>query len=132
SSAFHTYDELYENIEKNSLIGNSTFIKVEYLSGHNSWYYNKPGSSGIAASKPAFISNGDLFEEISKLSKEIELSEKEENPTYNLKYLSNNIISICEREENNPFAKQPLIIIKENSKMDNLEKMEETLRVIKA
>jgi hypothetical protein len=43
SAAFHTYPALFTHTKHRTIVENSTFPSVEVLSGHEAWYYQKPG-----------------------------------------------------------------------------------------
>jgi hypothetical protein len=48
SPAFATSKELFRHMTAASLVQHSTFPDVASLAGHRAWYYNRPGSVGIA------------------------------------------------------------------------------------
>lgn len=50
SPAFHSHVALYQYTDSCELIENSTFVTPDKLVGHKSWNYDRPGTSGIAAS----------------------------------------------------------------------------------
>tara|TARA_B110001450_G_scaffold246986_1_gene261563 strand:+ start:90 stop:953 length:864 start_codon:yes stop_codon:yes gene_type:complete len=96
-AAFHHYDDLFAHTENGTLIENSTFVNVERLYGHHKWIYDQPGSIGFAMSEPEFIEDNNLFDEIEKSIKTFEI--ENDNPSINLKALSNVIIEICEESD---------------------------------
>ena len=96
-AAFHHYNDLFAHITNGTLVENSTFVKVERLKGHHKWIYDQPGSIGFAMSEPEFIKDNYLFDEIEKSIKTFAI--ETDNPSNNLKVLSNAIIEICEESD---------------------------------
>lgn len=55
SPAFDTHSDLDDLTENRQIVEQSSFVNVERMKGHHTWNYDKPGTSGIAASKPEWI-----------------------------------------------------------------------------
>ncbi len=67
-AAFHTLTELYFHIQNQSLVDNSTFVKVHRLSNHNKWVYNRPGTFGLACSEIEKVEDKNFKENLKDLS----------------------------------------------------------------
>jgi hypothetical protein len=65
--AFHTHDELYRATNNKQLVERSNFAPIDRLSGHDTWNYKYPGSSGIAHSEPERIEGPNFQELLSQL-----------------------------------------------------------------
>lgn len=63
---FGTYEELYNYIREGKVIENTSFPKVDILSGHSHWYY-RDARSGIAHSEPKEEKSFSIFELIERL-----------------------------------------------------------------
>lgn len=105
-SAFHRYSDLFHHIEHNSLVENSTFVKVDKLDKHTKWIYDKPGSIGYAMSTPEEIDERPLLEEINSIADNFVVDN--DIPIDNLKTISIAISEICEELNNNEIAKEVL------------------------
>lgn len=106
-SAFHLYSDLFQHIENNSIVENSTFVKVQNLDNHSKWVYDKAGSEGIALSKPVRIDNKPLFDEINSVEENFTV--ENDNPRDNLRIISRAITELSEELSNeNEIAKEIL------------------------
>lgn len=64
SAAFHTLNDLYRYTRMGAVPQYSTFPPARVLAGHKSWYYQKPGAEGVAASSPVLITEKPLLAQI--------------------------------------------------------------------
>jgi len=104
-SAFHTYEDLYHHTENNSLVNNSTFVKVDKLDNHSKWIYDRAGSIGIAMSEPERIEDNYLFDEIDGSVENFTV--ENDDPLTNLRIIYNAINEICgELSEDNVIARE--------------------------
>jgi hypothetical protein len=69
---FHELGPLYDHIEKQAIVENSSFVRPTRMKGHHHWNYDKPGCVGAATSEPEAIEDADF---ITLLSKAVENSE---------------------------------------------------------
>lgn len=110
---FNNQQDLYNHTVNNSVVEHSTFPKVSKLSGHSKWYFDRPGSIGVANPDFEFFDEVDLIKEISKL-REKEGRFNNEKMSSNLHRLSKSINSVVEKNSNqflaNQFASNKLII----------------------
>ena len=65
--AFHRLSQLYAHTVKGTIVPNSTFPEAKKLSGHRSFYYTKPGGSGITNDDPEIIEGAGLEDLLSRL-----------------------------------------------------------------
>lgn len=94
-SAFHLYSDLYNHTTNNSLVQNSTFVKVEKLDSHSKWVYDRPGSMGIALSEPElFDEEIPLFDEINNIQGNFNV--ENDTASTNLELISNSIMEISQ------------------------------------
>ena len=68
SPAFHTREEFWEVHKTQSFVENSNFCQPHKLSGHASYTYVAPGTTGIAHSEPEEVVSKGLMEELQRLS----------------------------------------------------------------
>lgn len=68
--AFNTRGDLYAHTVGRSIVQHSTFPSVLKLKSHEAWYYNVPGSIGIANPNPELIEEQSLLDRIAALSRE--------------------------------------------------------------
>ena len=59
-AAFHEHSQLFAHTCRGTIAANSTFPSVLSLSGHDAWYYNKPGATGVANPDPTAIEEPSL------------------------------------------------------------------------
>ncbi len=64
SPTFHQHQDLFRHTRTGSIADHSTFPSVGALKGHDSWYYNLRGASGIAHSVPEEIKELPLEQRI--------------------------------------------------------------------
>lgn len=115
--AFHKHKDLYLNTRNNSLIQNSTFIRVERLEGHHKWVYHCSGSTGIACSEAEKIEDKFLFDEISNSLENRDNIKSDANE--NLSFIEKSIIEITtESSKNNPIANEIML------RYDNIRNLE--------
>lgn len=100
--AFGTHEELYRYTREKNIICNTSFPKVNDLSGHSSWYYCD-ATSGIACSEPEEETTISIFELIEEFILMSDYAQKidGENDFYssvyeNLSFLSNTIVRTLE------------------------------------
>lgn len=112
SPAFDTLDLLYEHTQKQTIVENSTFVKVEKMAGHHEWNYDKPGTRGLAQSEPEFIEDRPFKELLVSLS---EYYNPQSNLEENLMYLHKITFSTCqELSSSNPLARH---VVKINERL---------------
>ena len=100
SAAFHSHKDLFQYIESQSLVDNSTFVKVNRMVKHKKWVYNQAGSVGIACSEIEIIQDDDFRHLIALASKG---NDSERNPLDNLLSLEKSTIqAIIEINDKNP------------------------------
>lgn len=98
-SAFHLYNDLYTHTTNNTLVQNSTFVKVDKMNNHSKWVYDSPGSNGIALSEPKLFSDEvSLFDEISNIQDDFTVENDEAQ--INLKIISDSLLEICKELRN--------------------------------
>ncbi len=103
SPAFDTYDDLYHLTTAGQVVDNSSFIKVQRMSGHDSWNYDAPGTKGIAESEAEAIEDEDFYHQISRL---LEAGNQNADPREELKKLHGVVVSVCKDLSNeNPLAR---------------------------
>lgn len=108
SPAFHLINDLYSNTRNNTLIENSTFVRVERLNGHHKWVYDCSGSNGIACSEPERIEDEYFLNVINNAVEEN--IDKKNNSNENLSLLEQGILEITnENRKTNPIANEILI-----------------------
>jgi len=61
SPAFHSHVSLYQHTDNGTMVENSTFVTPDTLMGHKSWNYDRPGTTGIAASIPSSHHGPDFY-----------------------------------------------------------------------
>lgn len=66
---FGTYEELYRYTREGNMIDNTSFPKIDTLSGHSHWYYCD-AENGIAHSEPEEEKSFNIFELIERLKQE--------------------------------------------------------------
>ena len=117
SPTFHLIKDFYLHTSNNTLVENSTFVRVERLNNHHKWVYDCPGSTGIACSKPERIEEEFLLNEIDN---KVEKSSNEQvGSKDSLNILKQSILEITkESSESNPIANGILIRFKEIQKME--------------
>jgi hypothetical protein len=67
---FHEQRILYLHTRKRTIVQNSTFPSVGRLSGHNAWYYQEEGSTGVANPNPERIEEPSLMDRLRHLVEE--------------------------------------------------------------
>lgn len=60
-AAFHKNIDLFRHTRCRSIIQNSTFPSAKLLSGHEAWYYDRPGAVGAANPDPEILEEPDLL-----------------------------------------------------------------------
>lgn len=60
SPAFNTHSDLDDFTESKQIVEKSSFVNVERMEGHHTWNYDRPGTSGIAASELEWIDDEDF------------------------------------------------------------------------
>jgi hypothetical protein len=68
STAFDTFDELYDYTEHGTIVEHASFVRVQRMNGHSDWNFDEPGSRGVATSKPEPIDDPPLGSEIDRLA----------------------------------------------------------------
>lgn len=124
--AFHTLDELYNHTEAQTVVENSSFVKVDRLRNHKHWSYHQAGTSGIAHSEPEFIEDIPLYSMIERLAEE---SVEENQSAYeNLRYLHEVAVEACQEiQAHNPIAKYYLRLHGRLMRLDELYEVEESI-----
>lgn len=112
SPAFDTLDQLYDCTQNHTIVENSNFVKVEKMTDHHQWNYDRPGTQGLALSEPEFVEDSP-FEQLL-----IELAEAH-NPQADVEkellLLHKDTFTICqELASTNPLAR---FIVKTNERL---------------
>ncbi|MBW2044713.1 MAG: hypothetical protein JRI96_07475 [Deltaproteobacteria bacterium] len=114
---FHIVKDLYDHIKNNTMVQNSTFPPVIRLKSHKSWIYQEPGIKGWAYSKPEFVEEAFLLEQITSMYKKEGISEGDElwKSKQNLQKLVNIIYETLTEKANqyNPRVKEYLFWFEE-------------------
>lgn len=129
SPAFHLQSDLFNHITHRTLVDNSTFVQVHYLTNHKKWVYNQAGSSGIACSEMEYISDKPIRELILIAS---DSNNSNDNILDNLTSLESSSLQVIEElSEINPiknkFTKRRQRFIEFLSKIDD-NKMNSAVR----
>ncbi|MGF1831495.1 hypothetical protein L4D04_20435 [Photobacterium angustum] len=128
SPAFHTLDKLYDFTEAQTVVENTSFVKVERLQNHKKWNYFKSGSSGVAHSEPEEIEDLPFYEMINKA---VEHNDNDENFSENLRLLHQCALDVCnETHEHNPVSKYYLRLHNRLMRMDEIFEIEETIHYV--
>ncbi|MDO9592201.1 MAG: hypothetical protein U0998_09135 [Moraxellaceae bacterium] len=128
SPAFHTLDDLYDHTEAQTVVENSSFVKVERLHNHKQWSYYQPGTSGVAHSEPEFIEDVSLYSMIEQAG---EFGEENENVSENLHFLYKMTVEACQEiQEHNPIAKYYLRLHGRLMRLDGSYELEETFHYV--
>lgn len=99
SPAFHLQQNLYNHTSNQTIVENSTFPKASALSGHSKWYYDTPGTSGVANPDFEFIEGEDLFKKIEIFRQSKGKSNKNDS-IENLQKIANRILNVVETQSN--------------------------------
>ncbi len=103
SPAFNTLDLLYEYTQNQKIVENSSFVKVNRMTGHRHWNYNCPGTQGVASSEPELIED-TTFEDL--LKELLEAYDPEANVEEGIFFLHKTTFVICqELSGENPLAR---------------------------
>lgn len=128
SPAFHTLDNLYDYTEAQTIVENTSFVKVERLHNHKQWNYYQSGTSGVAHSEPEYIEDEPFYSMIEQARK---ISQKNEDFSENLRFLHNMTIESCQEiQEHNPIAKYYLRLHGRLMRMNELYELEETIHYV--
>ena len=128
SPAFHTLDNLYDYTEAQTIVENTSFVKVERLHNHKQWNYYQSGTSGVAHSEPEYIEDVPFY---SMIEQAREISQKNDDFSENLRFLHNMTIESClEIQEHNPIAKYYLRLHGRLMRMNELYELEETIHYV--
>lgn len=90
SPTFHTFSQLYAHTKLGTVIDNSTFPDVSFLTGHSRWYYDVPGGTGMANPNPEFHDGPSLEQIIERLHANRE--GESDNAAEQLRNLSKSVI----------------------------------------
>lgn len=103
SPAFDTLDLLYEYTQNQKIIENSSFIKVNKMTGHRHWNYDCPGTRGVVSSEPELIDDSSFVNLLQELA---EAHNPETNAEEEILILHKVTFNICqELAEENPLAR---------------------------
>lgn len=106
--AFYTYNDLFQYTSLNTMIENSTFVKVKKLNGHVKWAFDSPGTNGVAYSIPKKIIDKEFNAQISELSQSNYKEEfNNQKAEISLIHLENNLSKMLYDEE---LSSNPIII----------------------
>jgi hypothetical protein len=105
SPAFHLQQNLYNHTSNQTIVENSTFPKASALTGHSKWYYDSPGTSGVANPDFEFIDGEDIFKKIESLRQEKGII-KRGYTIENLIELANKILKVVESQSEDFRASQ--------------------------
>lgn len=87
---FHKQQQLFNHTKNRTIIENSNFPEVIKLKGHKTWYFDKPGTSGVANPDFKAVNGRPLLQRLQSMrQKEGEFSANNFND--NLIVLANNI-----------------------------------------
>lgn len=67
-AAFHSNLALFTHTKNRSIVANSTFPSARSLIGHEAWYYDRPGATGIANPTPEHIEERPLLDRVRELA----------------------------------------------------------------
>jgi len=102
STAFDTYQELYEYTANNQLVENCAYVSVPRMTEHHSWNYDHPGTSGVASSDPKPIDDPPLPAQIDNLIQQASYSD---DVFAQLDGLYHSVLSVSEEHASqNPIA----------------------------
>jgi len=108
SPAFHTQKQLWENVQRKTIIDNSNYCKVTDLSGHMKYTYINGGKYGIALSEPEKIENLNFEKSIGNFKEE----SRYENNIYTVINLANQVENSIEKSSYSEYYKYYLMILK--------------------
>lgn len=96
AAVFHKKTHLYHHTRLGTVAENSTFPSARALTGHRAWYYQQPGSKGVAASTPTSHDEGPIFERIQREIDAVRETDTDQAWSDNLQILSQDIESVLE------------------------------------
>jgi hypothetical protein len=99
-AAFDTFDELYSHTEKNTIVENTSFVRINRMQNHHTWNYDEPGMTGVARSEPEFIREEPILKQIESMEREGE----SQDPLVELQRLEKLVVTSIYDIEDNPFA----------------------------
>ena len=105
SPAFHLQQNLYNHTSNQTIVENSTFPKASALTGHTKWYYDKPGTTGVANPDFEFIKGEDFLKMIERLRKEKGEINRDET-IENLQKIAKGVLKVVESQPNDFRATQ--------------------------
>lgn len=112
SPAFDTLDRLYDCTQNHSIVENSNFVKVERMTGHHQWNYDRPGTQGLALSEPEFVEDSSFEQLLMQLA---DAHNPQADVEKELMLLHKDTFTICqELAPANPLA---LFIVKTNERL---------------
>ena len=98
--AFHERVKLFSYQASSSLVGKSSFVRVERLKSHDHWAYHQPGTIGQALSEPEYVEAVSFSNELEYLTRADFLQKIENNfdvnILFNLSTLTEMIVESCE------------------------------------
>ncbi|WP_429238465.1 hypothetical protein [Aeromonas veronii] len=125
SPAFHTLDNLYDFTEAQTMVENTSFVKIERLQNHKKWNYFKSGTSGVAHSEPENIEDLPFYEMVDEA---VKFNENNGNFSENLRLLHQCALDVCnETHEHNPVSKYYLRLHDRLMEIDNSFEIEATV-----
>ncbi len=128
SPAFHTLDDLYDYTEAQTVVENTSFVKVERLHNHKKWNYFQSGTNGVAHSEPEFIEDVPFY---SMIEQARELGQGNEDFSENLRFLHKMVTEVChEVQDYNALAKYYLRLHGRLMRMNEIFELEETIDYI--
>ena len=110
-AAFHELSTLYQCIEHQGLVDNSTFVKAQRLHNHSYWAFDCPGTSGCCCSDPEDVSDKPFLDQVRVLAEmDAEVEPSQENILHALEDLAQNLLAVCKEEarHKNPRAVEAL------------------------
>jgi len=102
---FHKQQELYNHTTGQTIVPNSTFPKVSMLTGHEKWYFDRGGISGIANPDIQNFDEEDLFTQIAQMRND-RGEIRSESSINNLKKLSQAVRNVVELQSGSFLASQ--------------------------
>lgn len=125
SPAFDTLEDLYDFTEAQTVVKNSSFVKVEAMIDHEKWNYHCPGTLGVAHSDPELIEDPPFYSMLELLREE---SGQFESHSDNLRFLHESVLSVShELQEENPVARYYLRLYGRLRRLEEVYELEETL-----
>ena len=66
--AFDRLSQLYAHTVGGTMVANSSFPEVQWLSAKDAWNYDRPGATGVANAEPVYLERPDLYARVETLA----------------------------------------------------------------